>query len=356
MEEIRVEEIYKIEKHKLIRYFERLQNQLKNLGPTQIISKFLVNQSIGSNYDEVYETLLYFKNLLAEGNELLDLAFEWIRAHKIRLEYKKYLSRAQYPHDFISLAVDDCIFNFFLEYDKFIRNLLKKDTKEHNFSALYEIFFSPYESKNLNIKDILERHTDNVPTHFDGLEKINTNIIILRSGLSNIIAKDYENVSFARKEEKTKKELKFKKKTMYEVKPDAGFKGLLIERMVKTFCISREEISDKEIENAVAQFLSSYFKFGILYEFADFKFLLIQNLAEDIYSGLTESLKQKNSVENIKYLIINVIAIFSKTVKAQKLDGHAWKKDLTKILQEFIIRFIKNLLELETTQLGVKDE
>ncbi|MFX1567441.1 MAG: hypothetical protein ACFFCV_03635 [Promethearchaeota archaeon] len=343
MESISVEEIYKIDKDKLLRYYERIRNQLKNSDPTQIITKFLTNQSIGTNQTEVNETLLYFKNLLAEGKELLDLAFEWIRAHKIRLEYKKYLSRAQYPKDFISLAVDDCIFQFFLEYDKYIRNLLRKDTKEHNFSALYEIFFSPYEAKTLDIKDILERHIDNVPTHFDGTEKINTNIIILRSGLSNIISKDYENVISARKEEKVQKELKFKKKTTYEEKSDSGFKGLLIERMIKTFCISKKEINDKEIENAVSQFLSSYFKFGTLYNFDGFKDLLVYNLAEDIYSGLTEKLKQTNSLESIKYLVLNVITIFSKTVKSNTLDGMAWKNDLIPFLKEFIIKFINNL-------------
>jgi len=281
--------------------------------------------------------------LLAEGKELLDLAFEWIRAHKIRLEYKKYLIRAQYPQNYISLAVDDCIFQFFLEYDNYIRSILRMDTKEHNFSALYEIFFSPYESKNLNIKDILERHIDNVPTHFDGVQKINTNIIILRSGLSNIIAKDYENVLYARKEEKSKREIKFKKKTTYEMKPDTGFKGLLLERMIKTICISKKEISDKEIENAVSQSLSSYFKFGTLYDFDGFKDLLVYNLADDIYTGLTEKLKQTNTLENIKYLVLNVITIFSKTIKSKKLDGMAWKSDLIPVLKEFIIKFISNL-------------
>ncbi len=343
MVKISIEEIYRIEKDKLLRYYERIQNQLKNSGPTQIISKFLVNQSIGSNYNDVYETLLYFKDMLVEGKELLDLAFEWIRAQKIRLEYKKYLSRAQYPQDDISLAVDDCIFQFFLEYDKYIRNILSKDTKEHNFSALYEIFFSPFESKNLSINDIVERHIDNVPTHFDGMEKIDTHIVILRSGLSNVIVKDYVNVLVARKEEKTKKELKFKEKTTYEIKPDTGFKGLLIERMIKTSCISKEKIADKEIENAVAQFLSSYFKFGTLYDFDGFKDLLVHNLADDIFSGLTEKLKRTNTLDNIRYLVLNVITIFSKTIKTKRLDGMAWKKDLTPILKTFIIKFIHNI-------------
>ena len=343
MEKISVEEIYKIEKDKLLRYYERIENQFKNLEEAQIVSKFLVNQSIGSNYEDVYATLLYFKKILIEGRELIDFAFEWIRAQKVRLQYKKYLSRAQYPNNNLSLAVDDCIFQFFLEYDKYIRSILKKDTKEHNFSALYEIFFSPYESKNLNIKDILERHIDKVPTHFNGMEKIITNIVVLRAGLSNIIVKDYENVLFARKEEKTKKEQKFEVKTTHELEPESTFKGLLIERMIKTYCISKKEISEREIENAVSQFLSSYFKFGILYDFDSFKELLVYNFADDIFSGLTEKLKLNNTLDNIRYLVLNVITIFSKTIKSKKLDGFAWKKDITPFLKTFMTKFINNL-------------
>ena len=343
MEKVEFEQLYKIDKERLLGYYERIKNQFKFLEPTQVIAKFLINQSIGSNYTDVYDTLLYFKDKLEQGKELLDLAFEWIRAHKIRLEYKKYLIRAQYPDNYLSLAIDDCIFRFFLEYDKYIRNLLKKDIREYNFSALYEIFFSPYEAENLNINDIIERHIDNVPTYFQGMDKINTNIIILRSGLSVIVVKDYENVLLARKEEKKKKELKFKRKTIYKPESESKFSGLLLERMIKTYCISKQEISDNEIENAVAQFLSSYFKFGNLYDFYDFNELLIQNLAEDIFSGLTESLKQNNTLDNIKYLILNVMTIFSKSIKMQKLDGLAWKKDLTPFLKTFIIKFINNL-------------
>lgn len=343
MEEIDFEELYKIEKDKLLRYYERIKNQFKFSDLIKITSKFLNNQSIGSNFTNVHETLLYFNDKLAEGKEILDLAFEWIRAQKIRLEYKKYLIRAQYPNDNMSLAVDDCLFKFFLQYDKYIRNLLKNDVREHNFSALYEIFFSPYESKNLNIKDILERHIDNVPTHFQGTEKINTNIIILRSGLSVIIVKDYVNVLQSRKDEKIRREQKFAKQKRDKFQQEENFKGMLIERMIKTYCISKKEISDKEIENAVSQFLSSYFKFGTLYSFEDFKELLYQNLAEDIYSGLTERLKQKNTINNIKYLVLNVITIFRKTHTSRRLDGLAWKNDFTDILKTFVIKFLSTM-------------
>ncbi len=151
MEEPNFEKLYRIERDKLLRYYERLKSLYKNLGPIQLIGRFLINQSTGSSYNDVYETLLYFRDKIADDRELLDLAFEWIIAQKIRLEYKKYLIRAQYPYNNLSLAVDDCIFKFFLEYDRYLRKLFKEDIREYNFSALYEIFFSPYESKNLNI-------------------------------------------------------------------------------------------------------------------------------------------------------------------------------------------------------------
>jgi len=371
MEISNFEKLYKIEKHKLIRYYNRLQNQFKNLGPSQIVARFLINQSIGSNYNEVYETLLYFRDKIAEGKELLDLAFEWIRAQKIRLEYKKYLIRAQYPLNNLSLAVDDCIFQFFLEYDKFIRNLLKEDIREYNFSTLYEIFFSPFESKNLNINDILEKHIHNVPTHFQGMEKINTNIIILRSGLSNIIVKDYENVLFSRKDEKEKKEIKFQKSSVVsptkeiqsqksnivsparEIQTQKSsvvqsakkekFSGFLLERLIKTYCVRKIEISNKKIENALSQFLSSYFKFGIIYDFEDFKELIVHNFADDLTSGLSTNLKRTQSVDTIKRTLFNIMTSFRSVNKAKKLDGHAWKNDLTPMLKTYMTKFISNL-------------
>ncbi len=343
MEEKTLDQVYKIEKDKLLRYYERIKNQFRYSDPIQIVAKFLINQSIGSNFADVYDTLLYFSDKLTRGKELIDLALEGIRAQKIRLEYKKYLIRAQYPHNNLSLAVDDCIFRFFLEYDKYFRKLFRKDIREHNFSALYEIFFSPYESKNLKIKDILERHIDNVPTHFQGIEKIDTNIIILRSGLSLIIVKDYENVLFARQEEKNRKKVKFKKTTTYKREAESKFEGSLLERMVKTYCINKKEIVDKEIESAVAQFLSSYFKFGNLYIFEDFKDLLIQNMSDDIFLGLTEKFKHKSTVDNIKQLVINSLTEFRKVNKVKKLDGLAWKKDLTPFLKTLTIKFINSL-------------
>ena len=344
MELSNFEKLYKIEKHKLMRYYDRLRNQFKNLGPSQIVARFLINQSIGSNYNDVYETLLYFRDKTAEGKELLDLAFEWIRAQKIRLEYKKYLIRAQYPLNNLSLAVDDCIFRFFLEYDRYIRNLLKEDIREYNFSTLYEIFFSPFESKDLNINDILEKHIHNVPTHFQGMEKINTNIIILRSGLSNIIVKDYENVLFSRKDEKEKKELKFQKSSVVRSDKEEKFNGWLLERLIKTYCVRKIEISHREIENAVSQFLSSYFKFGKIYDFEDFKELLVQNFAEDITSALSANLKRTRPFDKVRRTLFNLMISFHRVNKAKRLDGHAWKNDLTPMLKNYMTKFISTLV------------
>ena len=343
MEDLDFEGIYNIEKDKILRYYDRLESRFKNLSQIQLVARFLVNQSIGSDYKDVYNTLLYFRDKLEEEKNLLDLAFEWIRAQKIRLEYRKYLGRAQYPYNNLSLAVDDCIVKFFLEYDKYIRKLLKNNTREYNFSALYEIFFSPYDSKPLNIKDILDRHIDKVPSYFRGLDKINTNIIVLRSGLSIIIVKDYENVLFARNEEKMKNQLKFKQAKVVQTKPESKFNGLLLERMIKTFCVRKIKMSHKEIESAVSQFLSSYFKFGTLYHIDVFKDMLIQNLAEDLDSSLSDKYKKPNTLDTIRKSISNTITSFTRINKVKKLDGLAWKKDLTPILKNYVTKFINSL-------------
>ncbi|KKM83938.1 hypothetical protein LCGC14_1304230 [marine sediment metagenome] len=337
------EKLYKIDREKILRYYDRLKNQLKNSSPVQIVARFLINQSIGSGYQEVYDTLLYFRDKIEEDKELLDLAFEWIRAQKIRLEYKKYLIRAQYPLNNLSLAVDDCIFRFFLEYDKHIRKLLKKDISEYNFSTLYEIFFSPYESKNLHVRDILERHIDKVPTHYQGVEKIDTNIIILRSGFSVIIVKDYENVLFSRREEKVRKELKYTKKTKPSQQVENKFEGYLIDRIIKTHCIRKIQITEKDIENATSQFLSSYFKFGKIYNFDDFKELLIRNLVDDIISAFPSNFKTFNTENKIKRSLSNVLNRFSRISKMRKLDGLAWKNDLQPILKNYMANIVKSI-------------
>jgi len=344
MECVEFENRYKIDKERLISYYNRMKRQFKDQAQLSMIAKFLVNQTIGSSYDDIYGILLYFNDKIIIGKSLLDFALEWIRAQKIRLEYKKYLIRAQYPQNDLALAIDDCIFRFFLDSDKYLRMLLKTDIQEYNFSALYEIFFSPYDTKNLNIEDILLRHMHNVPTHFQGSTKINVNIIILRSALSNIIVKDYEEVLFSREEEEAMKSkqlngnVKLKKKIVYE------FNGSLLERMIKTCCIGKKQINPSEIEKAVSQFLSSYLRFGSFYKFTEFKDKMTKSFAEEIICGLTDNKKnliQKNSLESA---ISNALMEFYKINYNLELDGQALKNDLTPILKDIVISLINTNL------------
>jgi hypothetical protein len=344
MENIEFENRYKIDKERLISYYNRIKRQSKDQDQLSMGAKFLFNQSIGLSYDDIYSILLYFKDKIIIEKSLLDFAIEWIRAQKIRLEYKKYLIRAQYPQNNLALAIDDCIFRFFLDINRYLRMLIKNDIQEYNFSALYEIFFSPYDTKNLNIEDILLRHMHNVPTHFQGSNKINVNIIILRSALSNLIVKDYEDVLFSRKEEEIMKSkqlsenIKSKKKIFYE------FKGSLLERMIKTYCIGKKQIVPSEIEKAVSQFLSSYLRFGSFYKFAEFKDEMIKCFAEDIICGLTDNIKNKLQKDHLETLISNALTEFNKIDSDLKLDGQALRNDLTPILKDLVIRLMNTNL------------
>jgi hypothetical protein len=348
MECIEFENRYKIDKERLISYYNRIKRQFKDQDQLIMVAKFLFNQSIGSSYKDSYDILLYFKDKIIIGKSLLDFAIEWVRAQKIRLEYKKYLIRAQYPKNNLALAIDDCIFRFFLDIDKYLRTLIKNDIQEYNFSALYEIFFSPYDTKNLNIEDILLRHMHNVPTHYHGSNKIKVNIIILRSALSNLIVKDYEDVLFSRKEEEAMKYKQLdkkinsnsKKKKIYE------FNGSLLERMIKTYCINKKEIFPSEIEKAVGQFLSSYLRFGSFYKFAEFKDAMTKCFAEDIICGLTESKKNQIQKNHLESTISNALMEYSKINSDLELDGQALKNDLTPILKDIVIHLINTALKV----------
>ena len=233
---------YKIDKERLSKYYERIKNYGKEKGSIEHISKFLINQAISSSFEEVFDTLKYYEDKIVEGQKLLALAFEWIRAQKIRVEYKKYLIRAQYPANELRLAVDDCIYRFFLSYDKYIRKLFKKDIREHNFSALYEIFFNTFDEKSLIIEDIVQKHIHNIPSHYYGSNKINTNIMTLRQGLSNIIVKDYVNVLSARKEEEILNMASVSKRKDHANQLAEEFDGSNLERRIKI----KNEITEKK--------------------------------------------------------------------------------------------------------------
>jgi hypothetical protein len=334
-------ELYKIDKQRLLNYYNRIKNQNRNEQKIHNVAKFLINQSIGTSFREVYDTLKHFEGELIENKELLDLAFEWIRAQKIRLEYKKYLIRAKYPNNDLCLAVDDCIYRFFLKHDKYIRNLFKKELREHNFSALYEIFFSPFESKSLIIEDVLQKHIHNIPTHYCGSQKINTRIMTLREGLSNIIVKDYEHVLIARKEDASQNNQVINNLKKPVKKSSAEFVGSNIERIIKTYCFTKREISEREIEGSISNFLNSYFKFGTFYQLEEFRDALINDLAEYVHSGLTDNTKKMFPIEDIKQNILLSIEINGN----KKLDGSAWITDLKPILINFLSKFIANLFK-----------
>jgi hypothetical protein len=343
MDDTQFETIYKIDRKRLSQYYERIKNQTNEVQVINNITKFLNNQSIGASYQEVYNTLKYYEDKIIEGKQLLDLAFEWLRAQKIRLEYKKYLVRAQYPNNDLCLAVDDCIYRFFLDYDHYIRKLFKKEVREHNFSALYEIFFSPFDKKNLIIEDIVQNHMHNIPTHYCGNLKIDTRIMTLREGLSNIIVKDYENVLFARKEEESMKNCQVSTQFKQTQESSCEFNGTNIERIIKTYCFNKLEIQPKTLEGSITNFLNSYFKFGTFYVFEEFKDLLIQNLAEYINLGLTDKIKSCYPIEILKNKISDFIKEFSSKNQTNRLDGSAWVNDLKPLLTQFLKEFYSNL-------------
>ncbi len=339
MEDINFDHVYKIDEERLYKYYERIKNQFGSVDSLKAIAKFLNNQSIGSSFIEVSKILNYYKIKLKE--KLLDFAFEWIRAQKVRLEYKKFLVRAQFPND--ELAVDECIFLFFLEFDNYLRRLFNENIKEFEISALYEVFLIPYETKSFDIDKILEKHRNKVPTIFKETKRTDTSIFTLRCGLSDIIKNDYETVRFARKEERKMKELKptsFYDQRKIEV---AEFNGTLLERKIKSYCFKKEEMSSNDIESAVSSFLSSYFKFGTFYKYEDYEENLVKSLAEYINSGLTENLKNQRTINSLKSSISELLTKFRAMVQTKELDGTAWVNDLKPVLKDFVTQFINNL-------------
>lgn len=351
MEELELDDLYQIDKKRLFSYYERIRNQFKSLTELQVIVKFLNNQSIGTSSEEVKRVLEYYQEYLAEGKEVLDFAFEWIRANKIRLEYKKYLIRGQYPVDKFSLAIDDCLYLFFLNYDSYIRLLFKQDVKEFEIAAIYEIFFSPFDRKRIDLNEILQKYKNIIPTIFNGNFKLESNIHTLRSGLSEIIFDDYKRVLSSRKEEQQMKQLNVTPKQECVEETICEFNGAGIERMIKTYCINKKEISSKDIENSVSQLLTSYFKFGKFYKWDEFSEPLSKCLVDYICSGLTDKIMQDLSFEQMKEIVNNQLAKFRTINKIKVLDGLAWINDLKPMLKSFITRFVDDIFDTRKIQI-----
>jgi hypothetical protein len=222
--------------------------------------------------------------------------------------------------------------------------LFLDEIKEFEISSLYDVFFRPPEiNGSQNIYDILEDYKMKVPTVFHGNKRINTNIITLRSGLSEIITEDYKKLKKSKNKDFSHKPHIAKSAKPSKKEEKADFRGSLIERMVKSYCISKSEIAPREVENAISQFLSSYFKFGTFYEYQQFKELMIKSFAEDIYLGLTEKVKASYSLDYLEEIISLVLQDFELENKDVSLDGSAWRDDLKPILKKFLIDFIKNI-------------
>lgn len=189
IEDIEYIQISKIDKDRLYSYYKRIKNQFQGFNPIQIVAKFLNGQSIGTTMQEVLMVLEYYKDKLNVKKDLLDFAFEWIRANKMRSHYLKYLGNAQFSN--YEIAVDACIFLFFQRYDQILRNLFKSEIKEFEISTLYSIFFRPVEDKDFDFNNILQEQKNRVPTIFVETNRIDISLYTLRSGLSDIIRKDY---------------------------------------------------------------------------------------------------------------------------------------------------------------------
>ncbi|MBD3254349.1 MAG: hypothetical protein GF383_04610 [Candidatus Lokiarchaeota archaeon] len=190
MKNIDIDQVYEIDVERMLGYYDRIKAQFTESDSIEIIARFLNKQSIGSSVYDVIDFISYYTERLAKNKKQLDFAFEWIRAQKIRLEYKKFLGSAQFSN--LKLAIDTCIYLFFQKYDQYLRELFKKDIKEYEISTIYEIFFTPLEIDKLSLNAILEKHKNIVPTFFKESSRIDTHIITLRRGLKEIIKHDFQ--------------------------------------------------------------------------------------------------------------------------------------------------------------------
>ncbi|MHA1723445.1 MAG: hypothetical protein ACTSXH_01185 [Promethearchaeota archaeon] len=338
-----IEQLYKIDENKLNLYYERVKNQFPSHSQEEIIVRFLINNSIGSSIKYLTSFLKIYEKKLKKGKNLINLAFEWIRAQEIRLSYKKYLVRANYPEDDYDLAVDDCIFKFFLDYDDYLRAKLFNDNiKEHEMSLLFHHFFTNFSENVEEFEELKLKYASYSPTLFLGNKRISTRINTLRTGLSSTIKVDYLNVLNSRKEQNFIKKEPLPKKIDKRVFA-REFNGSLLERLIKSYCIAKTEILENEIEKAVAQFLTGYFKFGTFYELTEFELLMKECLIRDIYSGLTENYKNMYQKEFLLKDLDFHLKEFKEKESIKKLDGIAWKNDLQPILSSVVLNFLKKL-------------
>ncbi len=333
MEKIKFKQAFKIDEKRLLWNYKRITRMFKNSDQVEIITKFLINQSVGFSPDRIIDILNYYKPKIIKDKTMLDFAFEWVRANKIRFDYKKFINLGTYE-DYES-AIDDAIFLFFLDYDKFIREFFVEDITEIEICALYEIFFNPNQVDSTNMDVFLEKNELRVHTIFKGKEKVNTSIFTLREGLSSMIRKDYNEVHSSKVQIKSEQQNKKLETSSTIIK----FDGTILERLIKSYCFNKRKIGERELEKSISSFLSSFLKFGQFYKYEDIKDKIIKNLTESLLSGLPENHK----FDSLDILISDMLYNFEKTLKNQKLDGLAWIKDLNPILKEIVIKFVDML-------------
>lgn len=333
LEKFKFKQVFKLDDDRLLRNYERINRMFKNSEYTEILAKFLINQSIGLSPEIIIDILNYYTPKLCSNRSLLEFTFEWIRANKIRFDYKKSILLANYED--LNSAIDDTIFYFFLDYDEYIRDFFIEDISETEICALYEIFFNPNQVDSINLDSLLSKHDVRVHTIFKSKEKINTNIFTLREGIKSMIKKDYSEFHVSKVQIKNGRH----KSTITSSSIRTHFDGTMLERLIKSYCFNKRKIVERELENSISSFLSSFLKFGQIYRYDDFKGKMIQDLTDSLIAGLLEN--QKANSMNI--IISDNFSDFEKTLTSQKLDGSAWIKDLTPILKEIVIKFVDTL-------------
>lgn len=340
---INLNEIYKLDEKRLQKFYERIRKRYDELSEIEKAAKFLVSQSIGSSESEIRTILHYFQEKDFLGLNLLDFIFEWVRAQKIRLEYKRYLILQKYPKKLIKLAVDDSISQFFIRYDKYLRKTIKKSVSNHIFVLLYKIFFHDYENNNLDFNKLIDESKEQFPE--GSLNNDNSiNIFTLRIGLNEIIEKDYQRIEQSRTE-KQKKQSFFENEKEQSKEEEDQFSFSLLEKIMKTYFINKKKVDPKEIEKGSIQLLNSYFKFGKIYAYKSFKEKLITFLAENFYESLTNEFKDLYQKEGFIELINTHLKDFGENTKNKKLGGVAWVNDLTPIITELIESIFDKLLD-----------
>jgi len=192
------DDLYKINRERFLDNYRVTENILKGTekNKVKIIAQWLVdNQSVGPSQESNIEIINYYSKYLKKDKTLLDFALEWIRAQKIRSRYMLDLIKTHFPSDNSNLVIDYFISSFFIKYNKILRDLFKDTIQEYELSALLEIIFASEREQNFIFENHMEKHKNNpqCPTLFKGSERIDTSILTLRSGLANIIKRDYES-------------------------------------------------------------------------------------------------------------------------------------------------------------------